>query len=66
MLEGLDTHTAQTKKIYRLKSYPASLLHKPSVKLLSDDLQNPSYNHSDVLQVIGSQRLKSNNRENED
>lgn len=58
-LESSDLNTAQPKSIFRLTSHPASLLDDPRVKRLSDDLENPSYNRSDVLQVIGSQGLES-------
>lgn len=43
-------------------SHPAPLLYKPGVKLLPDDLENPSDHHPDVLQVVGGQRLESRNQ----
>lgn len=39
-------------------THPASLLYKPGVELLSDDLENPAYDCPDVVYMVGSQRLE--------
>lgn len=45
-------------KTFGTDTHPASLLYKPWVKLFSDDLENPADDCSDVLQMIGGQRLE--------
>lgn len=45
-----------------MNTHPASLLYKPGVELLSDDLENPANDCSDVLEMIGGQWLESKNQ----
>lgn len=37
------------------KTHPASLLNQPGVELLSDDLENPADDESDVFKMVGGQ-----------
>lgn len=50
--------------ILHLNTYPASLLYQPGVELLSDHLENPANNCSDVLKMVGGQCLQSKHQIN--